>query len=236
MPSAGARTNFVLSPQRRDQKQCWLRLIAIFCLAVCFAIAQTGCTGIATSVGNSGDSLNISAPSLNFGNVGVGASIVLRETLTNNQRTSINISNVVISGPGFNVSGISTGSIIESGQSAAFDVSFAPPTDGNLTGSITLISDAKNQSLTIPLAGSGVHSVSVSWDAGDSGVNGYAVYRGTISGGPYTRVGLVSAVGTRFLDASVLAGLTYYYVVTAVLSNGAETAFSNEASISIPPP
>jgi len=54
------------------------------------------------------------------------------------------------------------------------------------------------------------------------------VYRGTASGGPYTEIYESSSPITIYTDIPGSAG-TYYYVVTAVSSNG-ESAMSNEAS------
>lgn len=77
------------------------------------------------------------------------------------------------------------------------------------------------------------HSVSLSWtapvDLPSGGV--YNVYRGTTSGGPYTK--LASAVATTtFTDTGVTPG-TYYYVVTSV-AGGAESGNSNEAKAPVP--
>ena len=39
-----------------------------------------------------------------------------------------------------------------------------------------------------------------------------------------------------YTDTTVLAGETYYYVVTSVNSTGEESSYSNQASITIPNP
>ncbi len=59
------------------------------------------------------------------------------------------------------------------------------------------------------------------------GATSYHVKRGTASGGPYTQVG--APTGTVYGDTGLTDGTTYYYVVTAVNSNG-ESANSNEAT------
>jgi hypothetical protein len=79
-----------------------------------------------------------------------------------------------------------------------------------------------------------LHSATLNWTASTStGVTGYKIYRGTTSGGPYT---LLTTVGTviTYKDNTVQAGLTYYYVVTAVA--GGESTFSNQAQGIIPTP
>jgi len=68
-------------------------------------------------------------------------------------------------------------------------------------------------------------------------VSGYNVYRATTSGGesgtsPINGSTLVS--GESFTDTNVAAGTTYYYVLTAVNSNGMQSADSMEVSAVIP--
>jgi fibronectin type 3 domain-containing protein len=80
------------------------------------------------------------------------------------------------------------------------------------------------------------HSASLSWTGSKTtGVVGYNVYRGTASGGPYAQVGSLDA-GLTYMDSAVSAGQTYYYVVTAVDSTGAESVFSNQAQAVVPSP
>jgi hypothetical protein len=92
----------------------------------------------------------------------------------------------------------------------------------------------KSASATITVAAP--HSVSLSWSpSSSSGVSYYNVYRGTVSGGPYSLLknGVSSALYT---DSNVQSGSTYYYVTTAVDSSGMESAHSNEAQAPIPMP
>jgi hypothetical protein len=73
------------------------------------------------------------------------------------------------------------------------------------------------------------HSVSVNWTASTSpNVTGYNVYRGTTSGGPYTKLNSSSVTNLNYTDAAVAAGETYYYVVTALNSSGEESAYSTQ--------
>jgi hypothetical protein len=72
--------------------------------------------------------------------------------------------------------------------------------------------------------------VSLSWNA-VSDVTGYNVKRGPVSGGPYTIVG-GNVTGTNFTDSTVTNGSTYYYVVSAVRTNG-ESFNSLEAGVTV---
>jgi hypothetical protein len=81
------------------------------------------------------------------------------------------------------------------------------------------------------------HSVTFNWVASISAnVTGYNIYRGTTSGGPYSRVNSALVVGTTYIDNSVQAGQTYYYVATTVDIMGKESEYSNQATGVIPAP
>jgi hypothetical protein len=74
----------------------------------------------------------------------------------------------------------------------------------------------------------GDSQVTLSWIA-VNGATGYNAKRSTNAGGPYTTFAS-NVTGTSYIDNTVTNGTTYYYVVTAVDSNGNESANSNEAS------
>jgi fibronectin type 3 domain-containing protein len=76
----------------------------------------------------------------------------------------------------------------------------------------------------------------LSWTASTSTVIGYNVYRGPVSGGPYTLVNSSLVAGTQYVDSTVLAGQIYYYVATAVASGNVESTYSNQVSATIPTP
>ena len=79
------------------------------------------------------------------------------------------------------------------------------------------------------------HSVLLTWDASTSqDVIGYNAYRGTTSGGPYTKVNSSLISSTSYLDQSVQSGNKYYYVTTAVNSQGLESVYSNQAVATVP--
>jgi len=91
----------------------------------------------------------------------------------------------------------------------------------------------------VPVTGTGVstasHSVLLQWQASaSSGVVGYYVYRGSTASGPYTRLTGSTSSTTSYTDSTVSAGATYYYVVTAVDTDGDESVYSNQAAAAIP--
>jgi hypothetical protein len=102
---------------------------------------------------------------------------------------------------------------------------------------ITATSQADStKSATASVAVLQPHSVSLSWEASPStDVASYRVYRGTVSGGPYSLLG-ANLKTTSYTDSTVQPGDTYYYVSTAVDTIGAESIFSNEFPSVIPSP
>lgn len=81
------------------------------------------------------------------------------------------------------------------------------------------------------------HSVSLTWIASiSSGVTGYNLYRATTAGGPYTKVNSTPVSASSYTDTNVQAGTTYYYVATAVTSDKTESAYSNQAQLTVPTP
>ena len=107
-----------------------------------------------------------------------------------------------------------------------------------MTGKITITSNASNSPTIISFTGTGAavvsHSAKLSWTASTSAVIGYNVYRGTVSGGPFTRLTASVDAAITYSDNSVQAGQTYYYVVTAVDSHSIESVYSNQVSATIP--
>lgn len=72
------------------------------------------------------------------------------------------------------------------------------------------------------------NKISLSWAPVKDAV-GYNIKRSTIAGGPYTTIA-TSVIGTSYIDDTVTNGITYYYIVTYIDSNGHESMNSNEAS------
>jgi len=192
------------------------------------------------SGGGVSQSLQLSAnPSnLAFGNVTQGTTNKESVTLTNSGNASVSVSKLTPAGNYFSVTGLATPVTLAPGQTASFSAVFAPTTTGTFTGSISVASTAKNSPLSIPLSGSGVasttHKAMLSWTPSTSAVSGYHVYRGSQKGGPYTKITSSLVPGSTYTDLSVQAGLTYYYVVTSVESNGIESTYSSEISGTIP--
>jgi hypothetical protein len=197
-----------------------------------YTIALSG-TGVAGT-----QLLSFNVPSLSFGNVNVGSNTSLPATLANTGNSNVTISSANTTGAGFTVSGVSSGESLSPNQSIPVTVQFAPSAAGAVNGNLTIVSNATNSPTSISLSGTGTQqtqTVALGWTASKSSVIGYNVYRGTVTGGPYSSKLTTSPVAaTQFTDTTVQSGQTYYYVVTSVDSNDVESVDSGQASASIP--
>jgi hypothetical protein len=198
-----------------------------------------------TSVGLSGAgigatlTLGISPPSLSFGNVTMSTSSAPQNvTITNTGNANVTFSQITLNGSAYAMTGGSAPVTISPSQNLVLTIRFSPTVTGSISGSISMASNASGSPATVSLSGTGVtavqHSVALTWNASTSTVSGYNVYRGTVSGGPYTKINSSLLAILSYADSTVQSGTTYYYVTTAVDSGGDESVYSTGASGTIP--
>jgi hypothetical protein len=90
-----------------------------------------------------------------FGTVQVGSSKTLTETVTNSGSQSITISQISANGSAFKVQGFSLPLVLSGGQSYTLIVVYTPASAVSSSGSVAVLSDAANPTLSVPLSGSG---------------------------------------------------------------------------------
>ena len=98
--------------------------------------------------------LQANPASLAFGSVNAGSSVTKQISLSNTGTAAVQISGIAASGAGFSVNGITTPFTLPATATALLNVVFAPTTGGNVSGNVTVTSDATNSPLTISVAGS----------------------------------------------------------------------------------
>ncbi len=193
-----------------------------------------GLSGTGTAQGQ----LSVSPGTLNFGNVVVSTSTSLNGSLTASG-ASVTVTSGSSDSSEFVLSGITFPKTIAAGQSASFTVTFTPNASGATSASLTFLSNASNSPTVETLTGTGQapqpHSVDLSWTASQSpGVIGYNIYRGSVAGGPYSKVNSALNADTTYTDSTVTAGQTYFYVAKGVDGNDMESGPSNEVQATIP--
>jgi hypothetical protein len=196
------------------------------------SISLTG-SGVTTNT-----RLSASPTSVNFGTITVGTTSSQNVLLTNTGNTNVAISSVATVGTGFTSTGGANATLTPN-QSINVAISFSPIAPGGVAGTLTISSNAPR--VQVALAGQGAgpvvpHSVSLSWAPSISAVVGYNVYRGSVSGGPYSKLNPSVDSLTSYTDRAVAGGQKYFYVVTAIDSSGIESGFSGQASVTIPSP
>ena len=174
---------------------------------------------------------------LNFGDVQIGAKSTLPVVLTNNGSSPVSITKGQIQGTGF-LPNAKLPITLNPGQQYTMNVSFMPHADGPYSATLSG-SNSAGPVVSVPVTGNGTqagYSVNLSWDPSQSPpeIVGYNVYRGTQPGGPYSKINSTLDPATAYIDYTVLAGATYYYVTTAVDSSGQQSAYSNQSEVVIP--
>jgi hypothetical protein len=152
-------------------------------------------------------------------------SSALFETVKNTGDATLTTTTIAVSGSAaFTQSGstCTNGGTVAAGATCTIGIVFAPTTTGLQTATVTITDTAPGSPHTFTVNGTGVttHSVDLAWDASLSpSIIGYNVYRGTISGGPYTKLTATPVAVLTYHDSTVANSTTYYYVITAVGSN-----------------
>jgi hypothetical protein len=194
--------------------------------------------------------LQVSPSALNFGVLPVHSAAAQTVTLKNDGNIAISISSIGLPSAAFSISGLSSGTALSPGQTLQFRVTFQPPVAGAASSGITINSSSLSSPVKLNVSGSGSSSsasgsttttspatpssVKLSWNPSASSVAGYHVYRGSASGGPYSRISSSTVTALGYEDATVQAGNRYYYVVSALDASGDESAYSNEAAADVP--
>ena len=159
--------------------------------------------------------LGANPTSLSYGSVTVGSNQALSETVTNMGGSNVTISQVTVSGTGFSLAGITAPVTLTSGQSASFNVTFAPQTAASASGNVTITSNASNPTLTVPLSGAGIapgvlgsNPTSLSFGSVTVGSNQALSETVTNTGGSNVTISQVTVSGTGFSLTGITAPVT----------------------------
>jgi hypothetical protein len=119
-------------------------------------------------------------------------------------------------------------------------VSGTPTTSGTFSFTAHVADSASSPTsasanLSITTSAASNHSVMLHWTASpSSGVTGYNVYRSTAAGSGYSKINSAPVAGLTYTDATVVNGVTYYYVTTSLNSAGDESSYSQQVQMVIP--
>lgn len=125
---------------------------------------MTGCAGVVGSgptnpKAASRGSLEVTPSSAELGDVAVGsyASQPIRIQATGT--VSVTIEKLTIAGSPFSLSGVTLPQTLSPGQSVSVTAEFKPSATGSASGTMSIVSDAADSPLQVPLSGTGVKAV-----------------------------------------------------------------------------
>lgn len=119
--------------------------------------ATNGTLSIPVSGTGTAGVLSASPSSIPFGNLAVNSSATVPVTLTNTGTAALSITASGITGTGFSMSSLAAQSL-NPGQTASFNVTFAPTTATSASGSVSISTNLPSSPLTIALSGTGTEA------------------------------------------------------------------------------
>jgi hypothetical protein len=125
-------------------------VLVLFTLAALAVAWVSGCAGMAEPL----PTLAVAPATLTV-SAKVGTASSLPVTLTNTGKTTISVTQAVLTGAGFSMNGLTMPLSLATGQSATFSVKFAASKVENVTGSVTFVTDAEHRPAKLPLRGTG---------------------------------------------------------------------------------
>ncbi len=194
-------------------------------LSVTFAPTTAGATtGSVTVTNNDGvnavaavtgtqvqPGLSLTPTSASFGSVVTGNTNSQTVQIRNSGTSSLTVSQATVTGAGFTLSGLAVPLTLTPGQSGNFNVQYAPQSAGNVSGAVSIVSNAPNSPATVALSATGVvasHTISVNPSSlsfgsvtdGSSASQGFTV---TNTGNSNVAISGITATGTGY---SLLSG------------------------------
>ena len=170
--------------------------------------------------------------SVGFGNVQVGNSQSITETLKNVGLGNVTVYAATTTGSGFSASGLTTPFVLTPGESYTFTLTFTPVSSGSVSGNILFSSQSGKSSLGVPLSGTGTASGTLTvspttLNFGNVTVGATAQRSATITAqGASVTVSAASNTNSEFL----LTGLSLPLTLPAGQSASFALAFAPQAS------
>jgi len=126
------------------------KLVLVLLSLVGSTLIWTGCAGMAEPL----PSLAVAPASLTV-SAKVGTASALPVTITNTGTTPLSVTQAILSGTGFSMSGLATPVTLPGGQSTSFTIKFAASQVGVTNGNVEFMTDSRHAPHTLPLHGTG---------------------------------------------------------------------------------
>ena len=200
--------------------------LLVFLVVLLAPLTQSGCLSLS---GNLAASQTI----LRFGNVAIGSSSKQSLTIMNSSPVAVTVTNAVVSGRGFTVTGPPLPLTLAEGQSAIFTARFAPPAIGDASGSLLI---TKSQVSAPQLAGgSGSATPSATTKLETIAMTGAGIpLTPTITTQPASQTVIVGQTATFSVTSSGAAPLSYQWEKNGTAISGAtSTTYTTPATATL---
>ena len=193
-----------------------------------------GCAGMAEPL----PTLSVAPATLSV-STKVGTSNTVPVSVINTGSTPVTVSQVVVNGTGFSVTGTTAPMTLAANQATSFNVKFAPTNTGSVSGSVKVMTDAAHRPAMLPLSGSGsettpqVSTVQVSPEVSTPAPGGTIKFAALIQG---------ATANTAVTWSTTIGTITQAGVFTAPMTAGvgritaqsvAEPTFSASATVAV---
>ena len=196
-----------------------------------------------SGIGSAAGSVVPNPTVLNFGTVQLGGNKTVAQSISNSGGTSVTVSQITASGGGFGTSGVSLPVTLSAGQSYTFNVTFTPTTSGTASGNLSVVSNATNPTLNVPLSGTAATQGQLSVAPGSLSFGSVIVGQSLSQAGTLAATGnsvTISSIGTSdpeftvsgvSLPKTIAAGTSAPFTVTFT-PQGTGSATGNLAFVS----
>jgi len=201
-------------------------------LSVISNAANSPLTVPLSGIGAVAGSLIPNPSSINFGIVQIGNSQTLSETLTNSGSSSVTITQATSSGSGFALNGLNPPQTLTAGQSLTFSATFAPTSNGAASGSISVVSDATNPNLIVPMSGTGTSPGQLTVSPSSINFGNVAVGNSQSQSGTLAATGssVTISSGTSSSSEFTFSGVSFPLTIAAGHSASFTAAFTPQMS------
>ncbi len=170
-----------------------------------------------SGTGVTGGALAANPASLSFGNIAVGSTSSISETVTNTGGATVKISAASVSKASFSVSGLTLPATLTTNGSVTFTVIFKPASAGAVSATLALVSDTSNSPLNVALSGTGAAPGQLSVSPATLNFGNVVVGANTSLSGTLSATSASVTVSSASVNSSefALSGITFPKTIAA---------------------
>ncbi len=132
-------------------RRIWVALVA----TSIGLLLLSGCQMLSGNSPSSTGVVTLNPATVTFGSVKVGSNQKTTVTISNSGTADLVVNQAALSGAGFTMGNLALPMTLHAGNSTSASITFAPPSSGSFSGSVTFATTATNGNVSLPLAGTG---------------------------------------------------------------------------------